>query len=292
MSPVTTTTSRRGVELLPAVAGIGLRAPHYRQILKDRPALGWLEVHSENFFANGGLPAHFLNLFREHYSLSFHGVGLSLGSSDPLNAAHLDKLARLVDHFQPALISEHLSWSSVGGRYVNDLLPMPYTRESLRTVAARVYQAQEKLQRQILIENISSYLQFEDSVMAEVDFLLELAGRTGCGLLLDVNNVYVSACNHGFDAAAYLRAIPGRLVQEIHLAGHTLHQFDEGEIRIDTHNQRVCPEVWALYDLAIQLYGPKPTLIEWDSDLPALDVLLDEKRHADTLMEENHARVA
>ncbi len=296
MSPVVTSLSRRPSGPLPSVTGIGLRAPHYRRILEDRPALGWLEVHSENYFGNGGVPAYFLERFRNQYPLSLHGVGLSLGSTDPLDRGHLEQLRELISAYEPALVSEHLSWGSVGGRYLNDLLPLPYTEEALDHLVSRVQQVQESLGRQILVENISCYLQYGHSTIPEHEFLSSLAARSGCGILLDINNVYVNARNHGLDAEQYLRAMPPALVQEIHLAGHTVNTIEDAtgrqEILIDTHNQRVCDDVWALYTLALGLMGAKPTLIEWDTDLPDLDVLLDEKRHADQLQESRHVRVA
>lgn len=284
--------SHRDIGPIPATTGIGLRAAHYRQILEDRPTIGWLEVHSENYFADGGMPAYFLEQFRSRYPLSVHGVGLSLGSTDPLSVDHLKKLKRLVDRYQPQFVSEHLCWGSVGGRYLNDLLPLPYTTAALEHVVSRIEQVQDFLGRQILIENISSYLQYADSPVPEPEFVVEMAARSGCGVLLDINNLYVNSVNHGFDAREYLRTIPGRLIQEIHLAGHTLNRFEDGEILVDTHNQRVCTEVWSLYDRALNLYGAKPTLIEWDSDLPELDVLLDEMLTANSYMEHSHVRVA
>jgi len=227
-----------------------------------------------------------------HYPLSLHGVGLSIGSTDPLDRQHLAKLKELIRRFEPALVSEHLSWGSVGGRYFNDLLPLPYTDEALYHLIARVAQVQDVLGRQILIENPSSYLQYIESAIPEWEFLVELAERTGCGVLLDVNNIYVSASNHGFDAGGYLRAVPRHLVREIHLAGFTVNRFDDGEILIDTHNRPVWPAVWALYRQAVQRFGPIPTLIEWDTDLPELAVLVDEVQRADAILEERHARAA
>jgi uncharacterized protein len=264
-------------------AGIGLRAPHYQGLLahadsRDRP--GFLEVHSENFFGDGGQPLKYLERFREDYALSTHGVGLSLGSTDPLDRTHLEKLKRLVDRFQPALVSEHLCWVGVGGRFVNDLLPLPYTEESLAHVSARVTQVQDFLKRKILVENVSSYLEFSSSTMPEWEFVNAVAERAGCGVLLDVNNIYVNAINHGFDAKRFIDAINRDTVGEIHLAGFQ----DTGEILIDTHGARVHEDVWALYAYAIKKLGPVPTLIEWDTDLPALDVLLDEAAHADRIL--------
>jgi uncharacterized protein (UPF0276 family) len=190
------------------------------------------------------------------------------------------------------LVSEHLSWASAGGRFTNDLLPLPYTEEALRHMVSRVSQVQDALGRQMLLENVSSYLQFEHSQIDEWDFLADLARQSGCGLLLDVNNVYVSAMNHGFDALAFLRGIPRESVQEIHLAGHSIQSVGGRQIRIDTHSSPVCEEVWALYSAALERFGPVPTLIEWDSDIPALDVLIAEARKADRALEMHHARAA
>ncbi|MDQ5909419.1 MAG: uncharacterized protein QG599_1514 [Pseudomonadota bacterium] len=282
-----------GPGLIPARAGIGLRADHYDAVLETQPPVGWLEVHSENYFGAGGKPLKVLERVRADYPLSLHGVGLSVGSIDPLDQRHLTALKNLIRRFEPALVSEHLSWGSVDGRHFNDLLPLPYTEEALDHFSERVIAVQDVLGRQILIENPSSYLQYVASVIPEWEFLVEVAGRTGCGVLLDVNNIYVSARNHGFDASAYLQAIPLALVQEIHLAGFVVNRFDDGEILIDTHSQPVCPAVWALYRQAVQRFGPVPTLIEWDTDLPALAVLVAEAQQADAIvLEERHAEAA
>jgi hypothetical protein len=264
-----------------ASAGIGLRAPHYGELLQRRPALAFLEVHSENYFCDGGAPLAWLERFRDRYPLSLHGVGLSIGSADPLDERHLARLAALVRRFEPALVSEHLCWSSIGGRHANDLLPLPYTREALDHVVRRVDAVQERLARRILVENVSSYLQFGESTIPEWDFVAEVARRTGCGLLLDVNNIWVNAANHGFDPHDYLEAIDPRHVEEIHLAGF---EAVEGRL-IDTHGAPVSSGVWALYEAAIARIGPRPTLIEWDTDLPALDVLLAEAAKADRILE-------
>jgi hypothetical protein len=283
----------RRPEPILAGAGIGLRGPHYREVLETRPSVGWLEVHSENYFGDGGPPLAYLERARSDYPLSLHGVGLSLGSTDPLNARHLASLEALVDRFEPALVSEHLAWCSVEGRYLNDLLPLPYTEEALEHVAARVRQVQDRIGRELLIENPSTYLQFVDSTIPEAEFLAELAQRAGCGILLDVNNVYVSARNHGFDALAYLRKIPLARVGEIHLAGHTVNRFEDGEIVIDSHSEPVAAPVWGLYRHALRRFGRLPTLIEWDTDLPALSVLVAEAHRADGLAAElRHARAA
>lgn len=278
--------------LIPACAGIGLRAQHYAEALDSRPAVGWMEVHSENYFGDGGPPLQYLERVREHYPLSLHGVGLSLGSTDPLNKAHLRKLKQLARRFEPGLVSEHLCWSSVGGTYLNDLLPIPYTQEALDHTAQRVEQAQAFLGRQILVENVSSYLQYRHSTVPEWEFLSEVAARSGCGILLDVNNVYVSAKNHGFDPRDYLTGIPADVVKEVHLAGFAVNRYDEGEILIDDHGSRVAPPVWDLFVQAIRHVGVRPTLIEWDTNLPPLEVLLDEARRADELLEKHLALVA
>ena len=273
-----------GPDPIPAQAGIGLRTEHYTDFLEGRPATAWLEIHPENYFGPGGKPLHFLERIRADYPLSLHGVGLSIGSTDPLDRLHLDKLKELIRHFEPALVSEHVSWGSVGGRYHNDLLPLPYTEEALAHMVERVGQVQDVLGRQILIENVSSYLRYEDSTLTEWEFVAELARRAGCGLLLDINNIYVNACNHGFDAETFLYAIPRDLVQEIHLAGFTVNTFEDGEILIDTHSRPVCDQVWDLYRKAVQYLGTVPTLIEWDADLPALEVLLDEAGRAQAIL--------
>ncbi len=277
---------------IPAQAGIGLRTEHYQAVLASRPAIGFFEVHSENYFGQGGRPLAVLDQVQSDYPISLHGVGLSLGSTDPLSKPHLLKLKNLVDRTQPMLVSEHLCWSSVGGRYLNDLLPLPYTEESLDHVAARISVVQDYLGRELLIENVSSYLEYTHSTIPEAEFLAAVANQCGCGILLDVNNVYVSATNHGWDIAEYFAAIPTERVKEIHLAGFTVKQFEGGEILIDTHNRLVASEVWALYRLALLRFGRVPTLIEWDTDLPPLEILLQEAAKATDLMKEHHADAA
>lgn len=273
---------------LPSRAGIGLRAPHYREILATQPSIGWMEVHSENYFGAGGQPLHYLEAIRAHYPISLHGVGMSLGSADGIDRQHLQRLKQLIRRIEPAVVSEHLCWGAIGGRHLNDLLPLPCTEEALAVVCAHVEEVQDFLGRQILVENVSSYLQFSGSCMSEWDFVAGVAQRTGCGLVLDVNNIYVSAVNHGFDPQRYLRGIPPAVVQEIHLAG-----FDEGEFcLIDTHGKPVSDEVWVLYRNALARFGAVPTLIEWDTDLPQLDVLLGEAATADRYLESCHARAA
>ena len=266
---------------MPAQAGIGLRSPHHELVLDRRPSVGWLEVHSENFFSLGGAHLDQLERLRAHYSLSFHGVGLSLGSTDAIDQTHLQNLKRIVTRFEPDLVSEHLSWSSVAGRFANDLLPMPYTSEAVGHLARRIDQVQNELGRQILVENVSSYVRFDDSHLSESEFVTAVVNEAGCALLLDLNNVYVASFNHQFDPYAYLAAMPEAAIQEIHLAGHTRIPFGEGELLIDTHSAHVCDDVWVLYAAAIQRLGDVPTLIEWDSDLPTLEVLTAEAQRAD-----------
>jgi uncharacterized protein len=268
------------IPLIIGNAGIGLRAPHYQAILAEKPDVGFLEVHSENFFGDGGQPLRYLHGFRERYPISLHGVGLSLGSADEINIAHLQKLKRLADAIEPALISEHLCWVGVGGRFLNDLLPLPYTAESMKHIVNRIDQVQNYLGRRISVENVSSYLEFVDSDIPEWAFVQEVADRAGCGILLDVNNIYVNAMNHGFDAKKYIDAITPSSVTEIHLAGFQ----DTGEILIDTHSATVSDPVWALYEYAVSRLHSVPTLIEWDTNLPTLDVLLGEAKHADAIM--------
>ena len=286
------TAPGRAPATIPAHAGIGLRSAHHDALLQTRPATAWLEIHPENFFADGGKPLQLLEQVRALYPLSLHGVGLSLGSTDPLNKTHLSRLKHLIDQFQPGLVSEHLSWGSAGDRYLNDLLPLPYTAEALDHMVERVSQVQDYLGRQILIENVSSYLEFSVSDIPEWEFFAALARRAGCGLLLDINNVYVNACNHGFAAADFLTQIPAEFVQEIHLAGFSVNPVEGGEILIDTHSRPVCEQVWQLYQHTIDAIGPRPTLIEWDQDLPELNVLLAEAQRAEHILERAHALAA
>ena len=256
--------------------GIGLRQPHYREVFERRPALAFVEVHSENFFLEGGASMHALERARAAYPVSLHGVGLSLGSADRLAGEHLAKLKRLVDRVEPALVSEHLCWGAVGGVHFNDLLPLPYTGEALALLADRVDHVQSVLKRQVLLENLSAYVESRDSEMTETAFLAELARRTGCGLLLDLNNLYVNAINFGFDAARRLDALDAASIGQIHLAGHGVVD----DCLVDTHGAVVCDPVWSLYAQAVRRFGAKPTLIEWDTDLPELDVLLQQAAQA------------
>lgn len=269
--------------VLPSCTGIGLRAQHYGEVLRTFPRIGWVEVHSENFF-EGGAPLHTLLEVREHYPVSLHGVGMGLASPGPLDQRHLSALKRLCDRVEPAAVSEHLCWNSAGDAVVNDLLPFPYTQASLAYVAIRVERVQEKLGRPLLIENLSSYLSFSRSEMSEGEFLAELAKSTGCGILFDVNNLYVNSKNLGVNAESFVRALPRDAVKEYHLAGHSVR---DGCL-VDTHSDRVCGAVWDLYEFALRHVGVRPTLIEWDNDIPDLSVLLDEAGLAEARMEHCH----
>ncbi|HEX9473889.1 MAG TPA: DUF692 domain-containing protein [Steroidobacteraceae bacterium] len=269
---------------IPAQAGIGLRMPHHGQVLATRPQAAWFEVHPENFMANEGALDE-LEQVRACYPLSLHAVGLSLGSAAGVDRMHLERLRRLKGRLEPGLISDHLSWCMHGGRYLPDLLPLPYSEEALGIVCRNVEQVQEALGAAILVENPSTYLRFAASVIPEAEFLAAVARRTGCGVLFDVNNVYVSACNQRSDATAVLAdwcaALDAASVGEIHLAGHAVVQAATGEeLRIDDHGDRVCAAVWALYEQAIDSLGARPTLIEWDTRLPTFAVLQDEAAHA------------
>ncbi|HEX5531409.1 MAG TPA: DUF692 domain-containing protein [Methylomirabilota bacterium] len=262
------------------LVGIGLRAPHVAEIVATRPPIGWVEVHTENYLGGGPTPRALDRIRREH-PVSLHGVGLSLGSAEGLERAHLARVVDLVRRIEPVLVSEHLSWSIVGGAYLNHLLPLPYTEESLALIAGHVTEVQDALGRPVLVENPSSYLRFHHSPIPEPEFLAELARRTGCSLLCDVNNVFVSCRNFDQDPAAYLDALPAPAIGEIHLAGHARNEAEGRTILIDDHGSPVSDEVWALYARALERFGPRPTLIEWDTDIPALPVLLDEARRAE-----------
>jgi uncharacterized protein len=272
-------------------AGIGLRSPHVDEIAATRPAISWLEAHPENYMG-GGPAVRTLEQIRRDYPLSLHGVGLSLGSADGPDRRHLARLRSLVDRLQPALVSEHLAWSVAGGAYLNHLLPLPYTDETLDVLCHHVDRVQAELGRRILVENPSLYLRFEHSPIPEPAFLAELARRTGCGLLCDVNNIYVTAHNLGWDAAAYLESLPAEAVGEIHLAGHARNDADGRLILIDDHGSRVPGAVWSLYDQALARLGPVPTLVEWDTDIPALDVLLGEAREVEPRLVKARAAIA
>ena len=260
---------------LPVATGIGLRAAHHERVAAERPEITWLEVHTENFLG-GGATLDFLEALRAHYAISLHGVGLSLGSAEGLDEDHLARIAALVHRIAPAAVSDHVSWSVTGGVYFNDLLPIPYDEEALAAIARNVMRFQEAIGRAVMVENPSTYLRHAQSDRAEPQFLAELCQRAGCGLLLDVNNVFVSAENHGDDARAYLAAVAHLPIGEIHLSGHHLRRIGNRSIRIDDHGSPVSDQVWSLYDDALALVGPRPTLIEWDSAIPPLETLLDE----------------
>jgi len=267
-----------------AQAGIGLRSPHVGEVMATRPVLAFLEVHAENYMGGGPARAAIERLRRD-YPVSVHGVGLSLGGGDELDLRHLVRLKRLVERIEPLLVSEHLAWSVAGGAYFNHLLPLPYDAESLDVVCRRVVRAQETLGRRILVENPSTYLRFERSPIAEPEFLSALVRTTGCGLLLDVNNVHVSCRNFDEDPDAYLAALDVDGVGEIHLAGHAENEADGRTILIDDHGSPVADPVWRLYVRALERFGATPTLVEWDTSLPALSVLLDEAAKAGCLLE-------
>lgn len=278
--------------LIPARAGVGLRFPHHEAVIERRPAVAWFEVHTENYMG-GGAPLRCLEAIRRDYPLSLHGVGLSLGRLDGLDTEHLDRIARLAARIEPGLVSEHLSWSVSDGNYLGDLLPLPLTEEALDVVCDNVDRFQQALGRQILIENPSSYLRYRHSTIAESEFLVAVARRTGCGILCDVNNIFVSAENHGWDAVAYLEALPPAEVKELHLAGHTVKQLSDGAVlRIDDHGSHVEPAVWALFRQAVLRFGARPTMIEWDTNIPALEVLVDQADQASAILSQPHESLA
>ncbi|MDA7947137.1 MAG: DUF692 domain-containing protein [Hyphomicrobiaceae bacterium] len=270
---------------IPARAGVGLKPEHYSEILETRPAVGWFEVHAENYMGAGGAPHHYLTAIREHYPLSVHGVGLSIGADAALDLNHLAALKQVCDRYEPSLVSEHLAWSTHDGVYLNDLLPVPYNAETQARVCEHIDQVQETLGRPMLLENPSTYVRFEGSDMSELEFLRGIVERTGCGLLLDVNNVHVSATNHAYDAVAYIDAFPHEHVGEIHLGGHADDEGDDGEpLLIDDHGSAVADIVWGLYAHTISCCGPVPTLIEWDNDVPEWRVLMEEATQADAVL--------
>ncbi|HEY1151729.1 MAG TPA: DUF692 domain-containing protein, partial [Pseudoduganella sp.] len=261
-------------------AGIGLRAPHYRQFLEQRPRAAWLEVHTENFLDQAGWDFHVLQELRHDYAISLHGVGLGLGSARGFSEQHLERVRSLVARIEPALVSEHLCWGAVFDRHLNDLLPLALDAAALDLMCERVGRVQDVLGRALLLENVSTYVRFAADSMSEAEFLAELSRRTGCGLLLDVNNLFVNQCNHEEDALAAIAAIAPGTVGEIHLAGHLVTPAAV----IDHHGDRVAEPVWRLYEAALARFGAVPTLIEWDTDIPALDVLQDEAAKAQSLL--------
>jgi uncharacterized protein len=273
------TPKAQGACTIPAAIGVGLRAPHISEIIAARPAIGWLEVHAENYLGGGPEPVR-LDTIRQEYPLSLHGVGLSLGSAEGLADEHLRRLQALIVRTEPFLVSEHFSWSITGDDYLNDLLP-PYTEESLDIVVANVAKAQAALGRRLLVENPASYLRYRHSTIPEPDFLGELVRRSGCGLLCDVNNIFVTCSNLGLNAETYLEALPAAAVGEIHIAGHS-HVMRGGHgLLIDDHGSPVPPPVWDLYRHALKRFGLVPSLVEWDNNLPPLTQLLDEARKAE-----------
>jgi uncharacterized protein (UPF0276 family) len=257
-----------------AGAGIGLRHRHVADFLARRQQVDWIEIHSETYLVEGGPRLAQLEAIRQDYPLSCHSVGLSLGSAGGCDRRHIERLLGLYERLEPALVSDHLAWSVNEGVYLNDLLPLPYTEEALDSVVRNIDAVQSAFSRPILVENPSTYLRFDHSTIPEWEFLAELVKRSGCGLLLDVNNIFVSAANHGFDAAAYLSLLPAAAIGEIHLAGHSAIGIGDRTLLIDDHASLVCADVWALFDLAIERLGPRPALIEWDLDLPAIEVLI------------------
>jgi len=270
--------------LIPARAGIGLRFQHHQPVLDTRPDVAWMEVHTENYMG-GGTPLKYLDAIRRDTPISLHGVGLSLGSAEGVDPAHLERILKVAERVEPGLMSEHIAWNLVGGTYLADLLPLPMTEEALDVVCRHVEQTQSYLKRRILVENPSTYVAFGNSIIPEWEFMAAVAARTGCGILCDVNNICVSAHNHGWDASAYLAALPPEAVGEIHLAGHSIRTFADGSsLRIDDHGSKVSKEVWTLYRQAVARFGAVPTLIEWDNEIPPLDVLLDEAQHAEQVI--------
>lgn len=270
---------------LPIRSGVGLRAEHYRDILETLPDIGWFEVHPENYMGAGGPPHHYLKAIREHYPVSLHGVGMSIGGHRPLDEAHLARVADLARRYEAASISEHLAWSTHTDLFANDLLPLPYTQESLRTVCDHIDRFQEVCGRQMLLENPSTYVAFAESTLSEIDFLEEIAERTGCGLLLDVNNVFVSSTNQDWSPEDYIDRFAHRHVREIHLGGHARDEDDTGApLLIDSHDRSVADPVWALFERSIAVGGPKSSLVEWDADIPPWSTLLQEAWHAEAIL--------
>lgn len=270
---------------LPARGGLGLKPQHFHTILETLPDLGFLEIHAENYMVDGGPFHHYLTQIRSHYPLSIHGVGLSIGGEGRLDEGHLDRLATLIARYEPQSFSEHLAWSSHGDIFLNDLLPVPYHAETLNRVCAHVDRVQERLGRRMLLENPATYVEFTASTMAETDFIGEVVKRTGCGLLLDVNNVYVSCTNHGRDPRAFIEALPLAATGQIHLAGFAQDIDTAGApLLIDSHGAPIAQAVWDLYRFTLERTGPLPTLIERDNDIPAFPVLLAEALQAEELL--------
>jgi uncharacterized protein (UPF0276 family) len=267
---------------VPEKSGIGLRSQHYKEILEKRPQVGFLEIHPENYFGSG-IEIHILEQLKENYPLSFHAVGLSLGSSQSVSKKHLQKLKDLTDKFCPIHISDHASWSISGNAHLNDLLPLPYNEETLNHLADNISKTQDFLSRQIFLENPSTYLEFKGS-MSEAEFLTRAVEKTGCKLLLDINNIFVNSINHNFDPKCYIDLISANIIGEIHLAGHSIVMIEGKEKRIDSHNNYISEEVWELYTYTVAEKGYLPTLIEWDADLPALEKLVSQANKCDQII--------
>ena len=279
-------------DFVPLGFGVGLRRCHYAQILEEHPRIDWFEVISENFMVAGGRPLQVLEGVRSHYPIVMHGVSLSIGSTDPLNFTYLKQLAKIVRRFEPAWVSDHLCWTGVGRRNLHDLMPLPYTDEAVRHVANRIRRVQEVLERTILIENVSSYMEFTCSQLSEWEFLRAVADEADCAILLDINNIFVNAFNHGFDTVRYIDSVPADRVVQFHLAGHS----DHGTYLLDTHDHPIRPEVWQLYEHAVARFGRVPTLIEWDDNIPEFEVLaatVDEARsRCDAALRRENSRAA
>ncbi len=278
-------TPRFRTTRIPPRVGVGLKPEHYKAILGESPDIGWFEVHAENYMGAGGPPHRYLTTIRERYPLSLHGVGLSIGAAHPLDRDHLQRLKALNERYEPGLFSEHLAWSTHDSVFFNDLLPIPYDRESVQRVSDHIDEVQETVGRRMLLENPSTYVAFVESTLDEIDFLTEVARRTGCGLLLDVNNVHVSCTNQQWDAADYINRFPMQLVGEIHMAGYAPEEDDHGDpLLIDAHDRPADPAVIALYQHAVSRSGPVPTLVEWDNDVPDWQTLFEEARRVEAVL--------
>lgn len=286
-------TQPNGLTRLPRRAGVCLKPQHYTEILENQPDTGWFEVHAENYLGAGGAPLHYLEKIRQHYALSIHGVGMSIGSADGIDPVHLKRVAALVERFDPESFSEHLAWSTHNNEFFSDLLPVPYNREVEDLVCGHINQVQDTLKRPMLLENPSNYLALEGSTLDETQLLTNIVNRTGCGLLLDVNNVYVSAQNCNYNAEDYIKLLPAQCIGELHLAGHSTDDSDPTDLLlIDAHDRAVCDEVWSLYRFTLETCGNKPTLIEWDTSVPEWSVLRAEMQKADSFLCSDKARHA
>ncbi|MCF6318175.1 MAG: DUF692 domain-containing protein [Proteobacteria bacterium] len=277
-----------GLPLIDPV-GVGLRSPHYQEILDTNPKIGWVEVHPENYFC-GGVHRHFLDQIAKNYPISLHGVGLSLGSDQSVDENHLRQFKELIDRYNPFSVSDHVSWSASGNAHLNDLLPLHYTQETLARLKKNISPTQNYFERKILIETPSTYIAFKNNIMPEYEFMNLLCQESGCHMLLDINNIYVQSHNHNLDPYEYIDNIEPRFVREIHMAGHIEKKIGDHSILVDTHNQTVCDDVWKLYDHAIKHLGTIPTLIEWDQDFPPLQTLIDEAETARGIIESNAAK--